>query len=51
VYSGHAEGKLPSSEAQLETIGALLRRWSPIPLEDLPDVQAKTRALFDRLFS
>jgi len=34
VFSGHAEAKLPSSEAQLETIGALLRRWSPIRLED-----------------
>jgi len=51
VYSGHAEGKLPSSEAQLETIGALLRRWSPVPLKDLPEVQAQTRAVFDRLFS
>jgi glutamate-ammonia-ligase adenylyltransferase len=51
VFSGHAEGKLPSSEAQLETIGALLRRWSPIPLEDLAQIQAQTRALFERLFS
>ena len=51
VISGHAEGKLPSSEAQLETVGALLKRWTPLPLEDLAGIRTKTRALFDRLFA
>ncbi len=50
VLSGHAEGKLPSSEAQLELLGTLLRRWSPIPLSDLGEIRTKTRDLFDRLF-
>ena len=50
VLSGHAEGKLPSAEEQVETLGALLSRWSPIPLADLADIRARTRALFDRLF-
>jgi glutamate-ammonia-ligase adenylyltransferase len=50
VLSGHAEGRLPSSEAQLETLGALLRRWTPIPLGELAEIRARTRALFDRHF-
>lgn len=50
VWSGHAEGKLPTSEAQLAGLGALLRRWSPLPLTGLTEVRAQTRSLFDRLF-
>jgi glutamate-ammonia-ligase adenylyltransferase len=50
VVSGHAEGKLPSSESQLETTAELLRRWTPIPLADLAEIRARTRSLFDRLF-
>ncbi len=50
VLSGHAEGRLPTSEAQLETLRELLRRWTPIPLDDLADIRVRTRALFDRLF-
>src|SRR5262249_46490943 len=51
VVSGHAEAKLPSSEAQLEILGELVKRWTPIPLSDLPEIRNKTRAMFDRLFS
>jgi glutamate-ammonia-ligase adenylyltransferase len=50
VLSGHAEGRLPSSDAQLQTLGALLARWTPIPLTDLADIRARTRELFDRMF-
>ena len=50
LLSGHAEGKLPSSEAQLETLGALLGRWTPIPLGDLAQIRTRTRAMFDRVF-
>jgi glutamate-ammonia-ligase adenylyltransferase len=50
VLSGHAEGRLPSSEAHLETLGTLLRRWTPIPLSDLAEIRARTRAVFDRHF-
>ena len=50
VHSGHAEGNLPKPGAQVETLAALLKRWSPIPLSDLGRVRAETRALFDRFF-
>jgi glutamate-ammonia-ligase adenylyltransferase len=50
VVSGHAEGRLPSSEAQLATLTGLVTRWSPAPLESLTDIRTRTRALFDRLF-
>jgi glutamate-ammonia-ligase adenylyltransferase len=50
VLSGHAGGKLPKSGAQLEALGALLARWTKIPLSDLPRVRAETRAMFDRFF-
>ena len=50
VLSGHAEGKLPSAEAQLEVLAALVSRWTSIPLKDLGDIRTRTRAVFDRLF-
>jgi glutamate-ammonia-ligase adenylyltransferase len=50
LLSGHAENKLPSSEAQLETLSELLRRWTPIPLSDLGAIRAKVRRVFDQLF-
>jgi len=50
VLSGHAESRLPSSEAQMETLSALLRRWTPIPLGDLAEIRAQTRDMFDRIF-
>ncbi len=50
LLSGHAEGRLPSSEAQLSTLAALVARWSPLRLESLAEIRTRTRALFDRLF-
>ena len=50
VISGHAEGRLPEADAQLETLNALLPRWTPIPLSDLNQIRSETRALFDRFF-
>jgi [glutamine synthetase] adenylyltransferase / [glutamine synthetase]-adenylyl-L-tyrosine phosphorylase len=50
LISGHAEAKLPSSEAQMETLGALLKRWTPVPLERLGEIQTRTREMFDRVF-
>src|SRR5262249_548303 len=50
LLSGHAEGKLPTAEAQLQNLSALLARWTPIPLSDLGEIRAQTRALFDRFF-
>jgi glutamate-ammonia-ligase adenylyltransferase len=56
IYSGHAEGRLPQSPSQLETLTALVRRWTPEHLhgQPLPDqlaqIQSATRAFFRRLF-
>ncbi len=56
VQTGHAEGDLPSSGAQLDILSALLRRWTPDYLHDQPvnielaQIQARTREFFDRLF-
>jgi glutamate-ammonia-ligase adenylyltransferase len=51
LISGHAEGKLPSADAQIETLGKLLQRWTPIPLAKLAEIRARTREIFDRLFA
>lgn len=50
VMTGHAEAKLPRSEAQRETLEVLLRRWTPIPLSELAEIRNKVSAAFDRLF-
>jgi glutamate-ammonia-ligase adenylyltransferase len=56
VYSGHAEGKLPNSEAHLRTLTALVQRWTPEHLHDQPlpvelsQIQTGTRQFFRRLF-
>ena len=56
VYSGHAEGNLPHSEAQLETLTRLVKRWTPEHLHDAPlagklvQIQTRTREFFKRLF-
>jgi glutamate-ammonia-ligase adenylyltransferase len=56
VYSGQAEGNLPHSEAQLETLTRLVRRWTPERLHDAPietklaEIQTRTREFFRRLF-
>jgi glutamate-ammonia-ligase adenylyltransferase len=50
ILTGHAEGRLPTQVSQLALLEALVGRWSPIPLSDLLEVQAKTRSTFDRFF-
>jgi [glutamine synthetase] adenylyltransferase / [glutamine synthetase]-adenylyl-L-tyrosine phosphorylase len=50
VITGHAESRLPGSDAQLDALNALLPRWTPIPLSDLNRIRSETRALFDRFF-
>jgi len=50
VLSGHADAKLPSSEAQVETLNVLLKRWTPIPLSELEEIRSRTRAVFERTF-
>jgi len=50
VLTGHAEAKLPTAESQVEALGALLQRWSPIPLSALDDIRSRTRVAFEKLF-
>ncbi len=56
VATGHAEGSLPASPAQLETLTSLVRRWTPQHLQEeridatLRDIRRRTREFFDRLF-
>jgi len=50
ILSGHAEAKLPKAESQREALSALLRRWSPLPLEDLSEIRNNTRGAFDKQF-
>ncbi len=50
VITGHAESRLPGSDAQLDALNALLPRWTPIPLSDLSRIRSETRAAFDRFF-
>jgi glutamate-ammonia-ligase adenylyltransferase len=56
VYSGHAEGRLPESPAHLETLTALVHRWTPEHLHNEPlaavlaNIQKRTREYFRRIF-
>ncbi|HVX65977.1 MAG TPA: hypothetical protein VHA11_05205, partial [Bryobacteraceae bacterium] len=56
VSTGHAEGRLPMNDAQLETLDHLVRRWTPEYLHDQPldielaQIRARTREFFERLF-
>jgi len=57
LMSGHAAGKLPSAQAQIEILTDLVGRWTPDHLHDQPiadelaQVQDRTRDYFNRLFS
>ncbi|MEO8098056.1 MAG: glutamine-synthetase adenylyltransferase [Acidobacteriota bacterium] len=50
VMTGHAEGRLPRSDAQRDALNAVLPRWTPVPLSALDRIKDETRALFDRFF-
>lgn len=57
VSTGHAEGSLPTSQAQLDNLQELVCRWTPEHLHDQPldvelaQIQIRTREFFDRLFN
>ncbi|MCL6507329.1 MAG: glutamine-synthetase adenylyltransferase, partial [Bryobacteraceae bacterium] len=57
VSTGHAEGSLPTSQAQLDNLQELVCRWTPQHLHDQPldvelaQIQMRTREFFDRLFN
>ncbi|MGD0872099.1 MAG: glutamine-synthetase adenylyltransferase [Bryobacteraceae bacterium] len=56
VSTGHAEGSLPASPAQLEVLTNLVRRWTPEHLHDrridtaLGEIRGRTREFFNRVF-
>ena len=56
VYSGHTEGNLPNSEAQLQVMTELVHRWTPEHLNQQPlknelqQIRNRTREIFERLF-
>jgi glutamate-ammonia-ligase adenylyltransferase len=56
VATGHAEGSLPSSPAQLEALTNLVKRWTPPHLHEKPldvtlaEIRTRTRQYFNRLF-
>jgi glutamate-ammonia-ligase adenylyltransferase len=57
VFSGHAEGSLPNSDAKLAPLEDLVERWAPSPDRKqglrarTVRIQERTRQVFDRLFS
>lgn len=57
LTSGHAEGRLPAAQLQLQMIEELAGRWTPEHLHDQPlaeeleQMRAKTRDYFLRLFA
>jgi glutamate-ammonia-ligase adenylyltransferase len=57
IYSGHAEGNLPNSEAQLKMLTEIVHRWTPDHLNHQPlrlqlqQISMRTREIFERLFS
>ena len=55
LFSGHAEGKLPGSDAKLAALAELVSRWMPegeaaLLAERLEVVKARTRETFLRFF-
>ncbi len=56
LMTGHAEGSLPTAQAQLEMLTDLVRRWTPEHLHQqrldltLADIRRRTREFFNRLF-
>jgi [glutamine synthetase] adenylyltransferase / [glutamine synthetase]-adenylyl-L-tyrosine phosphorylase len=56
ILSGHAEGRLPTNRAQVDTLTSLVRRWSPENLHEgslhavSERIRLQTRAFFERLF-
>ncbi len=56
VSRGHAEGSLPTSQAQMEVLANLVKRWTPEHLHQqrldvtLREIRRRTREYFNRLF-
>jgi glutamate-ammonia-ligase adenylyltransferase len=56
LSTGHAEGSLPTSQAQFEVLTELVKRWTPAHLHQQPlditlgEIRRRTREFFQRLF-
>ncbi|MFN0105556.1 MAG: glutamine-synthetase adenylyltransferase [Bryobacteraceae bacterium] len=54
LIHGHAEGSLPTSQLELDTLADLVSRWRDVSGYSLPEewdlIRRKTREVFDRLF-
>jgi glutamate-ammonia-ligase adenylyltransferase len=56
IATGHAEGNLPASPAQLEILTSLVHRWTPPHMHRQPidatlrEIRQRTREFFNRLF-
>ena len=56
LSTGHAEGSLPTSQAQFEVLTELVKRWTPAHLHEHPldvtlgEIRHRTREFFHRLF-
>ena len=56
IVTGHAEGSLPTAQAQFEVLTGLVKRWTPEHLHQarldntLREIRQRTREFFDRLF-
>ena len=56
LSTGHSEGSLPTSPAQLEVLTDLVKRWTPAQLHEHPlditltEIRRRTRDFFQRLF-
>jgi glutamate-ammonia-ligase adenylyltransferase len=56
VSRGHAEGSLPTSQAQMDVLANLVKRWTPEHLHrerldvTLREIRRRTREYFNRLF-
>jgi [glutamine synthetase] adenylyltransferase / [glutamine synthetase]-adenylyl-L-tyrosine phosphorylase len=57
IISGHAEGNLPTAQAQFEMLSELVKRWTPERPNGqrldttLRDIRRRTRDFFNRLFA
>jgi glutamate-ammonia-ligase adenylyltransferase len=57
IMTGHAEGNLPTSPAQLALLTDLVKRWTPEHLHQQPpdqtlrEIRERTREFFKRLFA
>ncbi|MBZ5576043.1 MAG: glutamine-synthetase adenylyltransferase [Acidobacteriia bacterium] len=56
IVTGHAEGSLPTAQAQFEMLTDLVKRWTPGHMHQerldltLRDIRQRTREFFNRLF-